>query len=162
MFQLLIPALVVAASTSISEARPTIRIGKLELSSREVQLRAGSMNAGSKILLDCSLRGDATLKIGELVARADQINCASDNKGKQVFRLQGKCTLTMPDITATADQIELRPSDHMLLLGGGDAGAQLTYGKGSKATALEARSIRFHIKTREVQIEDVARLRLGE
>jgi hypothetical protein len=83
------------------------------------------------------------------------------------LHLRGNCRLTQDDedgwrFSAVADQVQLGGDDYPLLLTGDSGGARLTYGEGDKATVIEASSIRFDVRTRQVQTTDAACVQLGK
>ncbi len=125
---MLIPALIVLVSPAVAEepsdsgAPLAVKIGPFELSARSLEVKARSPRpkADEIPLLNCSLSGDATIRIGDFVASADRVTVATDKKGHLELRLCGNCKLRVEDeedLAAVADQIRL-VDGHMLLLSG--------------------------------------------
>jgi lipopolysaccharide export system protein LptA len=172
---MLIPALIAIVSTATAEQPAdsgtplAVTIGPFELSARSVEVKACSsqLEADEICSLNCSLSGDASIRIGNVAATADKITVAMDKAGKSELCLRGNCKLTLEDeddereFIAAADQISWRFSDHLVLLSGNSGSARLTWGDGEKATVIEASSIRFNAETRKVRTADVTHVQLG-
>ena len=170
---LLIPALIALASAAIAEqprdgARPpAMTIGPFELSADRVEVKARQTRENAERIPEFNgiLHGDASIRYGDSVVRADEIvvttDVAADQKEHLMLQLRGNCSLRMDDLHAAGDQIRLEVRDHLLLLSSEAGRVRLTYGDGEKATSIEASSIRFDVKTRQVQATGDTRVQLG-
>ena len=152
---LLIPTMMVFVGLATAEepgdpgTKRAITIGPFELSARTVTVksRSSQLDADGMPSMNCSLRGDATIKIADFfVASADEITVA---KGKDKFlqlHLRGNCTLTCEweeqgEISAVADQVRLGDGKQFSLLSKDPGRVRLTYREDEKSTVIEASSI---------------------
>ena len=141
---LLISAIMFLPGTSTAEqpldsekTPPPIRIGDYELYAKRIKMSTDSST------VHCGLEGDAWIRRGEFIARADFISIVIDHGEHQLLSLKGNCTVKNQEFSGIADKIELSSERKMLALNCDDHSARLTYGTGENATSVRASSILF-------------------
>lgn len=160
------PAELPAHKVSKEKTPYAVTIGPFEMSAHSLQVKADAaeQQSGRVPLLSGALSGEAVLKIGDLVARADKITIAMDKERNLELHLAGHGRITYHDEEeweATGDQIAVSRTQ-LSILSGAPGDGRLRFGRGDKASEIIAASIRFDLSQRRVQADGGTSVRLGK